>query len=507
MNAHRNRKWLLLTGSVVALGAVAAIAWYFIPSLHPGTASPPAADYFPTNGWRTSTPEEQGFDSVKLSEGLQAMQEKHVPIDSLLIIRNGHIALDAYFAPYDGTFPHDVASVTKSVMTTLIGIAVDQGKLGLDQTMISFFPDRKIANLDDRKQRITIRDLISNRNGMESGCFAGDEPTLDKMRSQPDWVQAALDRKMVEEPGTSFCYDSPGMHLLSAILQEVTGMTARDFARLYLFEPLGVQEVVWESDPQGYTHGWGDLHLKPQEAAKLGYLWLQGGNWEGRQIISSAWTTEAVQAHSRLLANEYGYGYGWWVSPIDYYALGRGGQFVRVIPSLNTIVVVTASNLDFNEIEPFLVGVLLKASKPLPANPAGKAELDSVLSHLIEGPVPQRAASLPSTARTISNKTYSFAANGTGVTSLRLEFNNPDEARLSMKQYGTDVIWPIGLDGKYRQSPDGRELRGYWQDSQTFLLEIFDVGLVNYRFHFDGDRVELAAPEQGWALNGQTQQP
>ncbi len=102
------------------------------------------------------------------------------------------------------------------------------------------------------------------------------------MRSQPDWVQAALDRKMTSQPGTQFCYDSPGMHLLSAILQEATGMTELDFARQYLFEPLGIQDVAWESDPQGYSHGWGDLHLKPQDAAKLGLFWLQQGKWEGQ---------------------------------------------------------------------------------------------------------------------------------------------------------------------------------------------------------------------------------
>ncbi len=506
MRTTLRKKWWLIGGGVVATAAIGAMVWFFVPSLHAARAPMPAADYFPTNGWRTGTPEEQGFDSAKLAEGLQAMQEKHIPIDSLLIVRNGYIVLDAYFAPYDGSFPHDVASVTKSVMTTLIGIAVDQGKLQLDQPMISFFPNRKIANLDDRKQRITVRDLVSNRNGMESGCFAGDEPTLDKMRSQPDWVRAALDRKMVQDPGTSFCYDSPGMHLLSAILQQATGMTALDFAKTYLFEPLGIQEGAWEADPQGYTHGWGDLHLKPQDAAKLGYLWLQGGNWDGRQIISSAWTTAAAQAHSRLVGNEYGYGYGWWVSPIDYYATGRGGQFVRVIPTLNAIVVTTAGNLDFNEIQPFLVGLLIKSSKPLPANPAGVARLDAVLTQLVQSAAPQPVASLPGSARAISDKAYTFAPNATGVTRLSLEFNDPAEAKISLTQYGMVLNWPIGLDGRYRPSPDGRELRGYWQDSQTFILQIFDVGQVDYELRFDGDRVEFASPQQGWTLKGQIEQ-
>ena len=131
-------------------------------------------------------------------------------------------------------------------------------------------------------------------NGFKSGCLAGDEPTLNAMRSHPDWVQAALDREMVQEPGASFCYDSPGMHLLSAILQKATGMTAVDFARQNLFEPLGIREVFWESDPQGYTHGWGDLYLTPRDAAKIGYLWLNTGCGKAsRSFPRPGWQTRS----------------------------------------------------------------------------------------------------------------------------------------------------------------------------------------------------------------------
>jgi CubicO group peptidase (beta-lactamase class C family) len=262
--------------AVVGLAVVAAFAWIVRP-----LRSPPSAVgtpvYWPTESWRTSTPEEQGFDSVKLAEGLQSLRDKGVPIHSLLIIRNGYVLLDAYFYPYDGSWVHDLSSVTKSFTTTLIAIAAAQGKLQLDQPIVSFFPDRTIANLDARKQQITVRQLTGNVNGLDSGCLAGDEPTLNAMRAQPDWIQASLDRQVVRQPGSSFCYDSPGMHLLSAILQRATGMTELAFAQKYLFEPLGIQDAVWESDPQGYTHGWGDLHLKPRDAAKLGYLWLSNG--------------------------------------------------------------------------------------------------------------------------------------------------------------------------------------------------------------------------------------
>ena len=127
-------------------------------------ASPKVAapDYWPTQGWQTSTPEEQGLDSVKLAEGLRSIQQKNIPIHSLLVIRNGRVVLDATFYPYNGQSLHSVASVTKSLTSTLIGIAIDQGKLSLTDKLVSFFPDTTIANLDGRKNDITIRDLADH---------------------------------------------------------------------------------------------------------------------------------------------------------------------------------------------------------------------------------------------------------------------------------------------------------------------------------------------------------
>lgn len=477
-----------------------------------GSPEPSSAQsYWPTHAWRTSTPEEEGFDSAKLAEGLQALKERGVAIDSLLVIRDGNVVLDAYLDPYDGSFPHKLASVTKSVMTTLIGIAVDQGKLQLDQPMVSFFPDRTIANLDARKEHVTVRHLASMMNGLESGCLAGDEPTLDKMRSNPDWVQAALDRKMMQEPGTSFCYDSPGMHLLSAILQKATGMTALEFARQNLFEPMGIQEVFWQSDPQGYTHGWGDLYLKPQDAAKIGYLWLNRGVWEGKKIVSSNWVADSVTAHSN--AGDDDYGYGWWVArgtaPNDnYFALGRGGQYIRVYPSYKAIIVTTGHGLDYDQIDPLLSASFVSPNKPLQANPAAVSRLNETVSTLAQAPHPYPVSPLPDTAKTISGKTLVFESNPADVASLRLEFTNEAEATLYiMKTQGVDENWPIGLDGKRRLSATGKATRGYWADPQTFVISVFEDGLTTYQLHFDNGRVEVTSPELGLKFGGQIANP
>ena len=518
MKTSRITKTLLWGVVVLVLTGLLVLAWFLVPGLRswfkpsamdyvptgvPGVA--PVVEYWPTDGWRTSTPEEQGFDSVKLAEGLQTLRKNHVAIDSLLIVRNGDVILDAYFFPYDKSFPHDLASVTKSVTTTLIAIAAGQGKIQLDQPIVTYFPDRSIANLDDRKLSITVRNLTGMVNGMKSGCLNNDEETLNTMRAQPDWVQAALDRQMTDEPGKQFCYDSPGMHLLSAILQNTTGMTELDFAQQYLFEPLGIHDVYWESDPQGYSHGWGDLHLKPEDAAKIGFLFLQGGVWEGRQIVPADWVAEAVREHIKT-GQADNYGFGWWVSDNSYFALGRKGQHIRVYPALNAIVVTTSGDLKYSQIDRLLETAFVDAEKPLPANPDGVTQLAGVLAMIHEGQAARSATSLPETAREISGKIYACESNQAGVNTLRFEFSGLKIAEMYMNQNGQDFLWTIGLDGKYHMAPEGLTL-GYWEDSQRFIIQLFDIGILTRSFDFDGDNLEVGVPDAGLTLKCQVQNP
>lgn len=502
----KTKRIIIISLVIFTIFILAGLAWYFMAGLR-DTAAVPAPEYWPTEGWKTASPESQGVDSAKLAEGLQSFRDQDVAVDSLLIVRNGYVVLDAYYSPYDGSFPHDMASVTKSVTGILVGIAIDQGKLQLDAPMVSFFSDRTIANLNEWKQSITVRDLVSMRNGMESQCFEGDEPTLDAMRSQSDWVQAALDRKMVSQPGDRFCYDSPGMHILSAILQKVTGMTELDFARQSLFEPLGIQDAIWEADPQGFSHGWGDLHLNPEDSAMLGYLWLHNGIWNGQQIVSTSWVSESIQPQSRNVGNDYGYGYGWWLSPIDFYAEGRDGQFIRVIPSINTVVVITGGGDIIDQVMPFLVKTLLTSRKQLPENPDGLAQLESTLTSLATDSFLQFVTPLPDTARTISGKIYGCDSNAVNVNSLSFDFKNYEEATLYLTRYGVEMVWPVGLNGRYRLSTEGQGQRGYWRDAQTFIFETFDIGHLTRQLNFEGDHLELVIPEAGLSITCHVQNP
>jgi CubicO group peptidase (beta-lactamase class C family) len=505
---------------IVPVAVLALLILVIIPQLqNPEQISTPT--YWPTHAWRSSTPEEQGFDSAKLAEALLTMREQNIYIHSLLIIRNGAVVVDAYFYPYDGTTVHDQASVTKSVMTTLIAIAADQGKLQLDQPMVSYFPERTIVNLDARKESITVRHLASMSSGLN--CTSErDEATLNEMMASPDWVQFTLDRKAVWEPGTHFVYCSPGMHVLSAILQHATGITALDFAHQNLFEPLGIRDVIWSTDPQGYNRGSADLYLHPHDMAKIGYLWLNKGQWEGKQIISRDWVEDSVRAQIDT-GDDDDYGYGWWVStddPVSYSAIGRGGQRIIVVPAWDLIVVTTGGGFNFDEIEPLLIPTIVDLDHELPANPAGMVQLEAALNTISQPPAPLPVASLPEKAREISGKTVTFEPNPLELENMRLEFYDSDEAiiYLTFSDSGQQPPWPIGLDGVYRLFPGEYNLlrgqRGYWADAQIFVLEYDEIannGHITLRMRFEGDRVVVegqeAAHELGMRFEGVQENP
>jgi CubicO group peptidase (beta-lactamase class C family) len=384
------------------------------------------------------------------------------------------------------------------VTTTLIAIAADQGYFDLEQTVVSIFPNRTIANLDERKARMMIRDLVTMRNGMESGCIATDLENLDAIRVPSGWVQAALDRPMAAEPGTEFCYDSPGFHILSAILQETTGMTELEFARKNLFEPLGIQDAIWDIDPQGYNLGWGDLYLTPESAAKIGLLFLHHGKWDGRQLVPEAWVVDSVHPHSHPVDHDYGYGYGWWINNSHYFAAGRGGQEIRVIPSMDTVVVMTGGFFDPTEVISRLTLPVLLSGRPRPADPEGLAMLQETLASIQFNDTLPAVFSSPETAQEVSGRLYMCEENVIGLDSVRFDFSDPDMAVLYHRSYGEDIVWPIGLDGQYRSlDPDGDGLLGYWEDDQTFHLEIFDLGTQVFQVKFQENSLQLISPEAG----------
>jgi CubicO group peptidase (beta-lactamase class C family) len=311
-----------------------------VPAATPASIATASGEW-PTTGWNTSTPEAQGIDAQKLAEMLQAIKDENLNLHSLLIIRYGYLVRENYFGSYDANTRHQLYSVTKSFIATLIGIALDKGYIkNTDQRVVDFFPQRTFDNLSERKQAMTLDDLLTMRSGLE---WVEGDPAYREMYTSPDWLKVVLDKPMAAEPGRMFNYCSGCSHVLSAIVQEATGTNPRDFADQFLFKPLGITDYRWDIDADGTpVGGWG-LQLTPRDMAKLGYLYLHNGQWDGQQIVSANWVADATRLHTAT-DGQLGYGYQWWTYyPLKAYtALGRGGQTVFVIPELDLIVVTTA---------------------------------------------------------------------------------------------------------------------------------------------------------------------
>jgi hypothetical protein len=336
-------------------------------------------------------------------------------------------------------------------------------------------------------------------------------------------VQFTLDLPMAEEPGTTFSYCSPGMHLLSAILQEATGETTLDYARGHLFGPLGIAEAAWPADPQGVTHGWGDLRLFPRDAARIGQLWLNGGVWEGERVVPEDWVRESSRVQAET-GDYWGddYGLGWWVmadEEIPYFAAsGRGGQRVGVYPGLGLVAVTVAGGAEPGEVLGLVATALASPGEPLPEDPEGQATLSATIAAVREPPAPGPIAPLPPLAAEVSGKVWRFAPNPLGMESLRVTFDGTDEAGFAMTFAGgmPPREGRVGLDGVLRMFPgeDGvtAGMRGAWASETEFAAEhdgIAQIDAFDLRLRFEGDRLTMQAKdrtyEQGVTLEGQAE--
>jgi CubicO group peptidase (beta-lactamase class C family) len=273
------------------------------------------------------------FDSAKLDRELRA----EPGVLSVVVARNDRIVFERYYRGSAAAADLDVFSVTKSVTSLLVGIALQRGDLpSLDRRLGDFFPRVVRAARDRRVRRITLRQLLTMTTGYH------DVPAA---RSD-DWVRTQIDRPLATDPGAAFAYDNGSYHLLSAVLTRVTGGTALTYANRVLFGPLGIHGVSWATDGQGHSLGNTGLRLRSRDLLKIGELVLHGGRWHGRRVVPAGYLHAATSRQTGV-ATGIGYGYGWWIvtapKPASMSALGYGGQAVAVFPSRHVVVVVTGS--------------------------------------------------------------------------------------------------------------------------------------------------------------------
>jgi CubicO group peptidase (beta-lactamase class C family) len=438
--------------------------------------------------WPTASPEEVGLDSAALVQMFEFVRENEVPVHSVQIVRHGRLALDAYFYPYRSGMRHDVASVTKSITSTLVGLAIKKGYLrDVQQPLIAMFQDRRFVNLDQRKRKLTIEHLLTMTAGWDCG-LESKEARLFEMRRSPDWLQFMLDLPMIADPGTRWAYCSGNCHVLSVLLTQATGTNALAFARRELFTPLGIRDVAWPSDSLGNNHGWGDLQLHPRDLAKIGQMLLQRGRWRGQRIVPEAWIESATRAHVERISNNDHYGYFWWVKGKDYLgmfeAVGRGGQRISVWPAKGLVVVFTGGGFEPGNLAPFILKAI-KSDNPLPLNRESFARLKERIEAATEPPPARPLRRMPPLAERISGREFQLGANSLNLKSLRLGFDNASEAHSELLWEEHRMTIPLGLDGVERFSTNSlinlpQAAKGEWLNEQTFLLQVDLVGGVNH---------------------------
>lgn len=337
--------------------------------------------YWPTRGWKKCKPESVGMNSEKLLQAIEYAATPSFNTDGLAIIRKGYIVGEAYFGNFKSNSKHVSHSMAKSFTSCLVGIAIERRRIeGIDEKICKFYDEWDCDDEDELRSRITLRHTMTLTTGLawNEDWSRWDPSTNDalKMGASGHFVKYMAERKGLHEPGQRFVYSTGDPMLLSKVIQEATGMTAFEYARQNLFGPLNITSVHWDQDTDGYTStAWG-LYITVRDYAKFGYLFLNKGRWEDKQIVSEAWVERSTHTDSSV--NMWAaYGYLWHVNlpyrlrwgkpsvPLDtiprdgYMAEGIMGQSIVIIPSKDLVIVRVANETESHmDLAKFLTMVL-----------------------------------------------------------------------------------------------------------------------------------------------------
>jgi CubicO group peptidase (beta-lactamase class C family) len=338
----------------------------------PPSAGPTQRDYWPTAGWRTAAPNQQGMDPQVLDDLDTQVPERYPQVRSLLVVRHGYLVYEHYWQGFDAADGQEIHSVTKSITSALVGIALGQQRLkSLDQTVGELLAAHLPKHVDPRVRAVTVRQLLTMTGGLpgDDPSTGGDVRLSTRLFRSRDWLGHILGRPLADKPGTTWAYSNASSHLLSAIVADTTGRSTLAYARAKLFGPLGIHSdntfqpraerltatpaqqqayqqaaVAWPRDPQGYHFGFGETKLPPRDLAKLGYLYLNDGRWDTTQVVPADYVRASTQPHSKPYG-PVGYGYQWWTDSVNlhasFLASGFGGQRIQVVPDLDLVVVIT----------------------------------------------------------------------------------------------------------------------------------------------------------------------
>ncbi len=375
-----------------------------------------------------SIPEKEGVSSKAIINFLDAAAKSKTEFHSFMLVRHGKVIAEGWWNPYRADLKHTLYSCSKSFTATAVGFAVSEKLLALNDKVVSFFPDDLPDTVSRYLANLTIKDALTMSDGQDP------DPTY-KTAKDSNWARAFLATPIINEPGTKFLYNSLGTYMLSAIVQKVTGQKVIDYLKPRLFDPLGITGMDWETDTKGInTGGWG-LRLKTEDMAKFAQLFLQKGNWNGKQILRASWVEEASTAkiiqHPDLPKSkrdssdwEQGYCYQMWRSKNNAYrGDGAFGQYMIVMPEQDAVLAITAETPDMQQEINLVWQYLLPAmhKEKLPADKAAVSILQQRIKALaVPVPVKNNAA----IEATMTGKFFVMEQNDKHIKNIAISFRD-----------------------------------------------------------------------------------
>jgi CubicO group peptidase (beta-lactamase class C family) len=483
------------------------LGWSFPGSLSAGLISP---DKLPR-----SAPEAQGVRSEGIVEFLRAIDGSRHEFHSFMMLRHGHVVAEGWWSPYRADLNHMLYSLSKSFTSSAVGLARTEGRLTVEDPVISFFPDQLPGEQSENLRALKIKHLLT----MSVGHAADSTPAITK---EDDWVKAFLSLPIPHPPGTAFLYNSGATYMLSAIVQKVTAQKVVDFLKPRLFDPLGITDMTWETCPRGInTGGWG-LSVRTEALARFGQMYLQKGAWHGRELLPGTWVDEATSFKiqqpgadlEKLKAESdwhQGYCYQFWRCRHNAFrGDGAFGQYTIMMPDQDVVIAITSEspnmqgemNLVWEHLRPAI------QAGPLAQNKRASAGLREKLCALNLAPPKGQLAS--ATAARISGKPFKIQNSEAGVQSVSFQFGKHDcvfnlkDAQGSypitcgLEKWAAGVTTMPGTPPKLTRTSGIIKSKvsasGTWKDEQTFemtwrFIETPHHDTVTCRF--DGDTVKV----------------
>ncbi|MDH6312139.1 hypothetical protein M2137_000902 [Parabacteroides sp. PFB2-10] len=460
-----------------------------------------------------SNPENQGVATEGILRFLEEIESQGIELHSFMMLRHGKVIAECWWYPYKAGINHAMHSASKTFTSTAIGFAVKEKRLKVTDKVISFFPDDLPEEPSPFLQEMTVKDLLT----MSTGQDRAPSYTME----DENWPRLFLAAPVVYEPGTRFLYNSAASHMLSAIITKLTGESTFEYLKPRLFDPLGISDIQWETDPQGLTVGGGGMRIKTVDMAKLGQFYLNRGVWEGKRLLPASWIEDASSPHifqypDRMPAenagNEGAQGYGyqvWMCSPENAYrADGANGQLILILPNQDAVITLTARTTEASRVMQLVWKYLLPVmfDRILPSDEAAWEDKTSLLSGLSL----KRPYLTPEDTPLLTDTLLDFKMNPNeqGIEKMSFRFNERAECLLTIEEKGKSYTLSFGEDnwltgetdrpGPYylnpRRNPAGMApftVSGYaaWTEKNRLMLRLnylTDIQYEDFACRFNG---------------------